>query len=79
MIGVNPGSLESHTAWATELSFDFPILVDEGAKVATEFGVVKENNDIQRTVFLIDKTGVIRWAEVGRPETEVILAAIDAL
>lgn len=79
MLGINPGSLESHTAWATELSFDFPILVDEEAKVAAEYGVVKENGSIQRTVFLIDQSGIIRWAEEGRPETEAILAAIDAL
>lgn len=53
--------------------------MDEGAKVAADYDVLKENGDIQRTVYLIDKTGVIRWAEEGRPETEVILAAIDAL
>jgi peroxiredoxin len=61
------------------MAFDFPILVDEGAKVATAYGVLKENGGIQRTVFLIDQSGTIRWVQEGRPETEEILAAIDAL
>jgi peroxiredoxin len=61
------------------MSFDFPILVDEGKHVAAAYGCVKEDGEIRRTVFLIDKAGVIRWAEVGKTETEVILAAIDSL
>lgn len=61
------------------MSFDFPILVDAGSEVAAAYNVVKENGDIRRTVFLIDEAGVIRWAEVGKPETETILAVIDAL
>jgi peroxiredoxin len=61
------------------MGFDFPICVDEGGKVAEAYGCLKENGGIQRTVFLIDPSGKIAWAKEGLPETEVILAAIDAL
>jgi peroxiredoxin len=61
------------------MTFDFPILVDEGGHVAAAYGCQKESGGIQRTVFLIDKAGVIRWSQEGRPETETILAAIDEL
>lgn len=61
------------------MSFDFPILVDDDGHVAAAYGCQQEDGEIQRTVFLIDKAGLIRWAQEGRPETETILAAIDEL
>ncbi len=79
VVAVNPGSLASHQRWAEKNQFNFPICVDEGKRVATAYGALKPSGGIQRTVFLVDRSGVVRWAQQGMPSTEEILAAVDAL
>lgn len=79
VIAVNPGSLASHQKWAEANGFPFPITVDADKAVATAYGAIKENGGIQRTVFVVDKSGKVAWAYEGLPATEEILAAIDSL
>lgn len=79
VVAVNPGSLASHQRWAEKNRFGFPICVDEGKQVARAYGALNALGGIQRTVFLVDKHGVVRWAQKGMPSTEAILAAVDAL
>jgi len=79
VVAVNPGSLASHQRWAEKNRFGFPVCVDEGRKVAAAYGALKPEGGIQRTVFLVDRSGVVRWAQQGMPSTEAILAAVDAL
>lgn len=80
MVGVNPGSLASHQRWAERFGFDFPLAVDADRAVAAAYGVLKEDGrGIRRTVFIVDKEGVIRYAREGMPPTAELLAALDAL
>jgi mycoredoxin-dependent peroxiredoxin len=57
-------------AWAQAEKYDFPLLSDfwpHGA-VAKEYGVFEESRGMAvRGTFLVDKSGVIRFAEVNAP------------
>lgn len=71
--GVSPDSVASHKKFSNKFSLSFPLLADEGAKVATAYGVWKEKNmygrkymGVERTTFLIDEQGKIAkvWHKV---------------
>lgn len=79
VVAVNPGSLASHRRWAENNGFEFPICADEGKAVAAAYGVLGPLGQIQRTVFLVDRQGVVRWVQPGNPSTTEILAAVSAL
>jgi peroxiredoxin Q/BCP len=77
VFGVNPGSSASHAAFRTHENLPFPLLVDEGSKVAAQYrcrGLLWT----VRTVYLIGKDGVIRYAKRGKPLPAEVLAAADA-
>jgi len=79
VVAVNPGSLESHTAWSTEFGFTFPICVDKDKQVATAYGAIKpESGGIQRCVIVVDRQGVVAWSKLGAPEIAEILDALEA-
>ncbi|MDI3316401.1 MAG: peroxiredoxin [Bacillota bacterium] len=80
VLAVNPGSLNSHEKWSEKEGFPFPIAVDADRSVAAAYDALKENGtSIQRTVYLIDRDGVVRYAKRGMPSTEELLAEIDAI
>lgn len=80
MVAVNPGSLASHEKWSAQFGFNFPVAVDADRQVAGDFGALKENgSSIQRSVFIVDKAGVVRYAQEGMPTTEELLAALDSI
>ena len=64
ILGVSTDRLESHQAFITKHKLPFPLLSDEDAAVSKKFGVYKQRNlygkkymGIERTTFVIDKTG----------------------
>ncbi|MFS8795681.1 thioredoxin-dependent thiol peroxidase [Synechococcus sp. R65.1] len=66
ILGVSPDDARSHQKFAQKLQLPFPLLVDEGAKVATAYGVYgpkkfmgKVYNGVHRTTFVIDPAGKI--------------------
>jgi len=66
ILGVSPDDARSHQKFAQKLQLPFPLLVDEGAKVATAYGVYgpkkfmgKVYNGVHRTTFVIDPEGKI--------------------
>lgn len=66
ILGVSADDAHSHQKFAQKLQLPFPLLVDEGAKVARAYGVYgpkkfmgKEYNGIHRTTFVIDPEGKI--------------------
>jgi thioredoxin-dependent peroxiredoxin len=74
VLGINPQSAESHRKFIESQHYPFPLLVDKGQTVAKLYhasGLI-----IRRTVYLIDKEGVIRFAERGKPNKESVLAAL---
>jgi peroxiredoxin Q/BCP len=66
VLGVSTDSLESHQKFRDKQKLPFPLLVDEDAAVSKLYGVYKMKNlygkkymGIERTTFVIDKTGRI--------------------
>jgi len=74
VFGVNPQSASSHARFRDHHSLAFPLLVDRGQKVAEAYharGLI-----VKRTVYLIGKSGKIRFSSRGKPlVTEVFAAA----
>lgn len=71
--GVNPQSAAKHTRFRGKFQFPFPLLVDEGRRIATLYranGLI-----IKRTVYLIGPDGVIRFARRGMPSPAEVLEA----
>ena len=66
ILGVSTDSLESHQAFRDKHRLPFPLLVDQEATVSKLYGVYKQKNlygkksmGIERTTFIIDRTGRI--------------------
>jgi peroxiredoxin Q/BCP len=71
IFGVNPQSAASHRKFAEKYHYPFPLLVDTGKKVAAQYhaaGLV-----VKRTVYLIGKSGRIRFARRGKPNPNEVL------
>lgn len=67
LLGVSPDSEASHRKFSEKYGLPFPLLSDDGAKVATEYGVWVEKVNygrrymgIERSTFVIDGDGVVR-------------------
>lgn len=73
--GVNPASAESHAAFAARLALPFPLLVDEGGRIARAWraGLWRI---VRRTVYVVTPEGRIGAAWRGDPPVEDILRAI---
>ncbi|WP_412540017.1 peroxiredoxin [Longispora sp. K20-0274] len=70
VLTVSVDSPFTHKVWAEQQGYDFPLLADfwpHGA-VAQAYGVFNDEKGFaNRGTFLIDKDGVIRFAEVNGP------------
>jgi peroxiredoxin len=70
VIAVSVDSAYAHKVWAEREGYEFPILADfypHGA-VAQSYGVFNEVTGFaNRGTFLIDKTGIVRFAEENQP------------
>jgi len=70
VLAVSVDSPYAHKVWADREGYDFPLLADfwpHGA-VAQAYGVFNETAGIaNRGTFLIDKQGVVRFAEMNQP------------
>lgn len=74
VFGVNPGGAESHLKFIEKNQYPFPILVDEERSIAKSYycdGALF----ISRTVYGIDKTGRIVFAQRGKPDPGTVLKA----
>ncbi len=79
VLGSNPGSLASHERFVAAQSYPFPILVDAERSMAQAYHALKEDgNGVQRTVYIIDGMGVIRYAKQGLPPDTELMEAIRA-
>lgn len=70
VLAVSVDSPYAHKVWAQQQGFDFPLLSDfwpHGA-VAQDYGVFNDAAGIaNRGTFIIDKAGVVRFAEMNLP------------
>jgi mycoredoxin-dependent peroxiredoxin len=70
VLAVSVDSSYSHKVWAEQQGYDFPLLADfwPHGGVAQSYGVFNEERGFaDRGTFLIDKAGVIRFAELNGP------------
>jgi thioredoxin-dependent peroxiredoxin len=72
VVGLSPQNEESHAAFSTKYSLNFPLLVDTDNKVAKAFGVVEpdagdDGNIVlpARSTFVIDENGNVEQALYG--------------
>jgi peroxiredoxin len=88
LLGISTDPAEVLHGWAEEANFPFLFASDPGAVVGQLYGAFRETGDgtfiDNRTVFVIDPDGVIRW--VAAPFREIdptayaeLDAAIDAV
>jgi thioredoxin-dependent peroxiredoxin len=75
VFGVNQQSAESHVRFREKYQFPFPLLVDPGQRVGDLYHT--KSLIAKRTVYLIGKDGVIRFAQRGKPSVQEVLAAAD--
>lgn len=74
IFGINPAGIRSHKKFIEKQHYQFPLLVDEGKAVAKLYGT--NGLLIKRTVYVIDKKGVIIFAKRGMPSDVEILASV---
>lgn len=67
VIGISTDTLASHQKFVAKYQLPFPLLSDEGGTVSAQYGAYKEKNlygkvsmGIERSTFVIDRTGTIR-------------------
>ncbi|CAN5435546.1 peroxiredoxin AhpE [soil metagenome] len=85
-LAISVGPPPTHKVWATQSGFTFPVLSDfwpHGA-VASAYGVFNDSAGIaNRGTFLVDRAGVVRFAECKEPgearDQGVWTAALAAL
>ncbi|NLD91737.1 MAG: peroxiredoxin [Fibrobacter sp.] len=76
VFGVNPASGKSHKKFTDKHNFQFPLLIDQDAAVAKEYGV-KGAVMNKRFVFVISPDGTIVFAKKGKPPVSEILQSIN--
>jgi peroxiredoxin Q/BCP len=60
---ISTDTLELHERMAKSYALSFPLLADEGGKVAAEYGVRGMLGSARRSVFIVDPEGVIRYVK----------------
>jgi peroxiredoxin len=75
--GVNPASVESHSAYAARLGLPFPLLSDPGLKISGVYRTLKpDGSGIARSVCLIDRDGRVLYTQAGAPGADVVLEGL---
>lgn len=68
ILGISCDSVYSHEAWARHLHLSYPLLCDIHRKACQAYGVHNvERNCARRSVFIIDKQGILRFKEEYGP------------
>ena len=86
ILGISVDNLPSLYAWAVEMrGLWFPVLSDfwPHGGVAQAYGVLRTSGTAERAIVIIDKKGVVRFAEIFniniRPDLGVIMAELHKL
>lgn len=62
ILAISPQNVESHERFTAEHGFQFPLLADVDKSVAAAYGTLGPLGFLRRSVFVVDGTGVIRYA-----------------
>jgi peroxiredoxin 2/4 len=79
VVGASVDSVESHIEWARELGgIDYPLLADDGGKLASAFGIYDDNEKVaMRATFILNEKRIVKFAiacpnNVGRSVAETL-------
>lgn len=78
IVGISAQSVDSHEAFSGKHAFGFPLLADSDKSVAAAYGILGPIGFPRRSVFIVDKDGVIRYAHRAiagltyRPVSELV-------
>ena len=61
ILALSPQDVASHEGFSTKHGFKFPLLADTDKKVGEAYGVLGPIGFYRRSVFVVDKEGVIRY------------------
>ena len=84
ILGLSPQDVASHERFAQEHDFSFPLLADTDKAVGEQYGVVGPLGFYRRSAFVVDATGVVRYAHRAisgmtfRPTVELVRAVESA-
>ena len=74
LFGVNPAIPAAHADYASRLGLPFTLLSDPGLAVSQRYHAVRLGiEEIDRTVYLIDRDGAIIFSARGAPGADIIL------
>lgn len=65
VIGISPDNLTSHSKFIDKHQINFTLIPDDKLELCRKFDVVRGENPlkIERTTFVVDSEGIIRWIE----------------
>ena len=78
ILGISSQDVESHDRFSSKYGFKFPLLADIDKSVAREYGTLGPIGFPRRSVFVVDASGVIRYAHRAiagltyRPASELV-------
>ncbi len=86
VLAISVDSVPAHKAWTEKLGdITYPVLADfyPHGDVAKKYGVLREQGFSERALFVVDKKGVIRFAQVHelkmQPDNSVVLDELRRL
>jgi len=86
VLALSVDSVPAHKAWTDQLGgIDYPVLADfyPHGDVAKKYGVLREQGFSERALFVIDRKGIVRYAQVHdlktQPDNDVVLAELRKL
>jgi peroxiredoxin len=86
VLGISVDSVHANDAWAKSMGgLSYPLLSDfhPHGYVSGQYGVLRGDGMSERAIFVIDRTGVIRYIDIHditqQPPTDKIMEALDKL
>jgi peroxiredoxin Q/BCP len=62
VLAISAQDVSSHERFSGKHGFEFPLLADVDKSVATAYGVLGPLGFVRRSVFVVDREGVVRYA-----------------
>jgi peroxiredoxin len=86
VLGISVDSTDTNRAWAESLRVENVLLLSDfwpHGEVAQNYGVLREQGFTERTTFIVDKEGVVRFKQVydinELPENDELLESLRAI
>ena len=65
VLAINPAGAEEHARYGKQLGLNFPLLSDAGGYVAAQYRALNQDRSVQRSVYIVDREGLVRFAARG--------------